>query len=170
MSFYGSLLHIVYAPEFETPAECRVKLHSFRRYNDVVFSRFEREKEQNTARQHSHVDEPEKTTSTAEDPLQPAEIKLSDGVAAVETNTVGAVNPYSTSAIDFQKQEYNVLPMIGGQSEGDALGESRRYWAALGYQFQTVPPPDQTSSRTGVHLQPATPLSSLSGMKTTELR
>uniref|UniRef100_A0A0X3Q1C2 RNA-binding protein 48 n=1 Tax=Schistocephalus solidus TaxID=70667 RepID=A0A0X3Q1C2_SCHSO len=170
ISFYGSLLHIVYAPEFETSAECRVKLHSFRRYNDVVFSRFEREKEQNIACQRSHDDESAKTTLNAEHPFQPEENNLPDGEAPTETTKVGTDNPYSRSVIDCQKLGYDILPLISGPSEGDALTESRRYWAALGYEFPTVFPLDQTNSRTGVHLQPAPSPSSLSRIKTTELR
>ncbi len=35
-AFYGGSLRVVYAPEFESAAECRVKIHSYCRYNDVV--------------------------------------------------------------------------------------------------------------------------------------
>lgn len=35
-SFYGGFLRIVYAPEYESVSECRIKLHSFRRFNDIA--------------------------------------------------------------------------------------------------------------------------------------
>nr|VZI03746.1 unnamed protein product [Spirometra erinaceieuropaei] len=170
ISFYGSLLHIVYAPEFETSAECRVKLHSFRRYNDVVFSRFEREKDRQNAHQRSHENGPEKTTLTTEDSVPPKGMHLPGGPSPMVITTFAASNPYSVSAIDCQKLEPGMIPIGSGPSEGDALTESRRYWAAVGYDFPAVFPLDQANHRTGAHLQPAPPPMSLPGVKTTELR
>ncbi|VDM16044.1 unnamed protein product [Hydatigera taeniaeformis] len=123
-SFYGAFLHIVYAPEYETVAECRVKMHSYRRLNDS---------EAVAWRTHSmkgRWDSSLNTEKTVVDLGVAEELSTSVSTATVATSEDAVLfgNPYAVplhmvSASQIKRQM------------GDALDDARNYWASRGLDF-----------------------------------
>uniref|UniRef100_A0A5K3FWS3 RNA-binding protein 48 n=1 Tax=Mesocestoides corti TaxID=53468 RepID=A0A5K3FWS3_MESCO len=146
-SFYGGFLHIVYAPEYESVAECRVKLHSHRRFNEIVLNKeaaaklrelgehqqgpLESEKPGGSAEEH---DEPALPPAPSPCPPRPPQI----GPVAPPSHSTTFPNPYARSVLSASSQRGD------SRQSGDALEDARLYWASRGLD---VPLPTNTSHR-----------------------
>lgn len=128
-SFYGGSLHVCYAPEYETVAETRVKLHVCRRDNARIARKAEHEYSQRLLGcTSSHMD------NSPSNIVQEV-VCASDAIVSSTSTDAGhsALTIVSPSACD-QAADF---------SSGDALDDARNYWLKRGMdwmQLGAVPP------------------------------
>lgn len=135
--FYGGFLHIVYAPEFESVAECRVKMHSYRRFNDTVARKA-------TAARSLEMKECQRSSLNTEKTEVGLEVNnelQTSSCISLQTKQVSAP-PLTTSwgdPVSFSNPYSKTLPMVlasqNQQQRGDALDDARNYWASRGFDF-----------------------------------
>ncbi|CAL8075128.1 unnamed protein product [Calicophoron daubneyi] len=123
-SFYGGHVHVCYAPEYETVAECRVKLHQCRRDNARIARKFEYEYAKRLAEPVS-VD----TEKTRE----------SSSVVTVPESAPTTSAPSSFSHAGDRPEEL-CSSEISVQVSGDPIDDARRYWSDKGADFTKFPP------------------------------
>ncbi|CDS40566.1 expressed conserved protein [Echinococcus multilocularis] len=133
--FYGGFLHIVYAPEFESVAECRVKMHSYRRFNDTVARKA-------TVARSLEMKECQRSSLNTEKTEVGLEVNNelpTSSCISLQTKQVSA--PLLTTSwggpVSFSNPYSKTLPMVlasqNQQQRGDAIDDARNYWALRGF-------------------------------------
>ncbi|VDP91369.1 unnamed protein product [Echinostoma caproni] len=124
-SFYGGSLHICYAPEYETVAETRIKLHACRRDNGRIARKAE----------YDYAQRLRGCTSSSQPDAFPNENV--DTVPASNSDVSGALEDCRGSSLPSSSIPSHV-------SSGDALDDARRYWLERGMDWMQlgVPPPN----------------------------
>lgn len=125
-SFYGGSLHVCYAPEYETVAECRLKLYECRHLNARISRKVE----------HEYL---QKFSTNCQTSVPDPSILPSPSVAST------SVKSDLSESIKLEistNQDINVLPVSQENSmhsnesvayqSYDALDDSRLYWRKLG--------------------------------------
>ncbi|KAL5960873.1 RNA-binding protein 48, partial [Taenia solium] len=134
-SFYGGFLHIVYAPEYESVAECRVKMHSYRRLNDAEADKAtrtlklkERQRSSlNTEKTGVDLEVTDELSTSACTSLQAKRVFTPLPTMSKE-DAVLLSNPYTIPL-------HITSPSQSKQQRGDALDDARNYWASRGLDF-----------------------------------
>ncbi|GAA55278.1 UPF0712 protein C7orf64 homolog [Clonorchis sinensis] len=119
-NFYGGQLHVCYAPEYETVAECRVKLYLCRRDNSRVARKADHEYSQRFLKPPEFAD----VDSS----------KSSDPVVESTAFTPEPMPPLMDSVILSEGSSLNLAVL---KPTGDALDDARRHWFRLGATFIT---------------------------------
>ncbi|VDK23056.1 unnamed protein product [Taenia asiatica] len=134
-SFYGGFLHIVYAPEYESVAECRVKMHSYRRLNDAEADKAtrtlklkERQRSSlNTEKTEVGLAVTDELSTSAHTSLQAKRV-FTPPPKMNKEDAVLLSNPYAMPL-------HITSPSQSKQQRGDALDDARNYWASRGLDF-----------------------------------
>ncbi|KAA3671599.1 uncharacterized protein DEA37_0014245 [Paragonimus westermani] len=135
-SFYGGHLHACFAPEHETVAECRVKLHLCRRDNARIARKAEHEHVQRLAGSR----QPQNLSHTGHSPI---------GGTLDDATPHSSIEPQqsvvSTSSSDISSAFQQMTSNSTAPPSGDSLDDARRYWAERGADFMTRLPTSCTS-------------------------
>ncbi|KAF6774505.1 hypothetical protein AHF37_06654 [Paragonimus kellicotti] len=135
-SFYGGHLHACFAPEHETVAECRVKLHLCRRNNARIARKAEHEHAQRLAGSFQPQNLSHASHSTADGTLNDvtphSSTELQQSVVSTSSSDVGC-------AVQQMASDTTATP------SGDPLDDARRYWAERGMDFMARLPASCTS-------------------------
>ncbi|CAH8512447.1 unnamed protein product [Schistosoma turkestanicum] len=128
-SFYGGSLHVCYAPEYETVAECRLKLYECRHLNARVSRKVEYEYLQKFSA-NCQTSEPDSSApSSSSVPSTPATSDLLESVKLeIPTSQNITILPVSQENT-LNSNESQTCPSY------DALSDSRLYWKKLGITF-----------------------------------
>ncbi|KAM7540240.1 hypothetical protein Aperf_G00000030515 [Anoplocephala perfoliata] len=134
-SFYGGVLHIVYAPEYESVAECRIKIHSYRKINDAVARKAAAEKQREMREYQLHS---EKILQTPHLQLSTPSLNLPPALVTKSGNDDTTIfsNPYSISL------PVSTSLQLNEPQNGDAVDDAQHFWASRGFH---VPPVISTS-------------------------
>ncbi|KAL5111658.1 hypothetical protein TcWFU_002867 [Taenia crassiceps] len=152
-SFYGGLLHIVYAPEYETVAECRVKMHSYRRLNDAetgkataakaLKAKGRQRNPLNIGRTGIDLEGTDELSTSTCTSLQAKRIPSPPSAMSKGDATLLS-NPYAMSL-------HIASALQNKQPRGDALDDAHNYWASRGFDFLSD---SKRHSIQSVHLSP----------------
>nr|CDS26725.1 hypothetical transcript [Hymenolepis microstoma] len=93
-SFYGGILHIVYAPEYETVSECRSKIHTYRQINDTIAKKAAIEK-QREIKDYNRRSEESLQIPDGQQPSTFISIPSSSLATGVNVEKTTLSNPYS---------------------------------------------------------------------------
>ncbi|CAH8857820.1 unnamed protein product [Trichobilharzia szidati] len=137
-SFYGSFLHVCYAPEFETIADCRLKLHECRRLNARISRKAEHDYREKFARTcEASTSEPVPAIpSTSNQPI-PQSLDVCPR-EFVECQSLPTNNNFSCTPFSSHDNPMHKINETVAYPPCDALDDSRLYWKQFGLQL-----PDQ---------------------------
>ncbi|KAF5405475.1 hypothetical protein PHET_01040 [Paragonimus heterotremus] len=135
-SFYGGHLHACFAPEHETVAECRVKLHLCRRNN----ARIARKAEHDHTQRLAGSSQPQNLSHTGH---SSASRTLDDVTPHSSTDLRQSV--VSTSSSDVGSTIQQMTSNTAAPPSGDPLDDARRYWTERRADFMTRLPASCTS-------------------------
>ncbi|KAM3186541.1 hypothetical protein ACTXT7_004112 [Hymenolepis weldensis] len=129
-SFYGGILHIVYAPEYESVSECRIKMHTYRKINDAVTKKAAAEK-QREIKDYNQLSEESLQIPNVQQPSTFTSIPsaLATGVIG---NTSAFSNPYSMPLPIPSSSQFNAL------QSGDAAKAAGHFWTSRGFRAPPV--------------------------------
>nr|CAH8853100.1 unnamed protein product [Trichobilharzia regenti] len=140
-SFYGGFLHVCYAPEFETIADCRLKLYECRRLNARISRKAEHDyREKFTRTCESSTSEPVPAIPSTSNQAIPQSLDVCPREFVecqslpMNTDTISSCTPF----LSHDNPTMHQINETVSYPPCDALDDSRLYWKQFGTQL-----PDQ---------------------------
>ncbi|VDN97671.1 unnamed protein product [Rodentolepis nana] len=114
-SFYGGILHIAYAPEYESVSECRNKMHTYRQINDTIAKKAAIEKHREIT-DYNRRSEESLLIPDVQPPSKFISTPSSSLATGLNVETTALSNPYSTP-----------LPIpLSSQSNAQQIGDANK--------------------------------------------